>query len=185
MMRFLAILSVLAAVVVLAAGCGDDGGGPAPMGNAIDVGFVNDMTEHHQGAIDMAEMAGRHAEHAEIRALGRDIISAQRGEITDMRRMHEAMGDMDHGMHGDDGMGMDDHAMGMDMDMDALERAHPFDEAFLEAMIAHHRGAIAMARELLEKGQHPGLRAMGHRIIDAQTGEIEQMREWMRDWYGR
>jgi uncharacterized protein (DUF305 family) len=182
-MRLLAILSLLAALAVVAAGCGDDDDSPA-MGNATDVAFVNDMTRHHEAAIEMAEMAEDRAEHPELRAMARDIVSAQRGEIADMRRMHDAMGDdMEHGMHGGD-MGMSDHAMGMDMDMDALESARPFDEAFLEAMIDHHRGAITMSRELLEKGESSELRDLGQSIIDAQTREIEQMRAWMEDWYG-
>jgi uncharacterized protein (DUF305 family) len=74
--------------------------------------------------------------------------------------------------------------MGMDMDMTALEDAKPFDKAFIDAMIPHHQGAIAMAEELLKNGEQPALRDMAGSIISAQTKEIAQMRAWRKAWYG-
>jgi uncharacterized protein (DUF305 family) len=74
--------------------------------------------------------------------------------------------------------------MGMDMDMTALENAKPFDKAFIDAMVPHHQGAIAMAKDLLKKGDQPALRKMADDIISAQTNEIAQMREWRMSWYG-
>lgn len=50
-------------------------------------------------------------------------------------------------------------------------------------MTAHHQGAIAMAKELLAKGEQPALRQMAEDIISAQTKEIAQMRQWRNDWY--
>jgi uncharacterized protein (DUF305 family) len=72
----------------------------------------------------------------------------------------------------------------MDMDMTALEDAKPFDKAFIDAMVPHHQGAIAMAKELLKKGEQPALRKMADDVISAQTKEIAQMRQWRKAWYG-
>jgi uncharacterized protein (DUF305 family) len=72
----------------------------------------------------------------------------------------------------------------MDMDMGALERATPFDKAFIDAMVPHHEGAIAMAKELLKKGEQPALRKMAKDIVDAQSEEIAQMKQWRKAWYG-
>ena len=180
----LAALAVLALAAV-AAGCGDDesSGPSSAMGNTTDVAFINDMTAHHQGAIDMAKLAQSKAEHPEIKQLADDIVSAQNAEISVMKTIRDDMHNM--GGHGDDAhMGMDDHAMGMDMDMTALEGAKPFDKAFIDAMVPHHQGAIAMAKELLKKGEQPGLRKMADDIISAQTKEIAEMREWRKSWYG-
>ena len=68
--------------------------------------------------------------------------------------------------------------------MTGLEDAKPFDKAFIDAMIPHHRGAIAMANELLDESEQPALQQMARDIIDAQTKEIAQMREWRTNWYG-
>jgi len=51
-------------------------------------------------------------------------------------------------------------------------------------MVSHHEGAVAMAKQLLANGEHPELRKLAEDIIDAQTNEIAQMREWREDWYG-
>jgi uncharacterized protein (DUF305 family) len=130
----------------------------------------------------MAKLAQKSAEHAEVRTLAGDVISAQRGEIATMKAVREDMHSM--GMHEGGNMGMSDHAMGMDMDTGALERAEPFDKAFIDAMVPHHQGAIAMAEAELAKGKQGALRAMAEDIISAQTGEIAQMKQWREDWYG-
>jgi uncharacterized protein (DUF305 family) len=99
-----------------------------------------------------------------------------------MRRMRDEMHAT--GMHDEGHMGMSDEEMGMDMDMSALESARPFDRAFLDAMIPHHQGAIAMSRRLLAEGESRALRDLARDIVAAQSREIAQMRAWRKAWYG-
>ena len=179
MTRALPLIVLLLAGAALLAACGDDGERPAsPSGNAADAAFIADMTVHHEGAIEMAGIARERAEHAEIRRLADAIIDAQQGEIETMGHIAEHVGD--HGGH----MGMSEAEMGMDMDPRLLRDAEPFDRAFIDMMVPHHEGAIAMARKLLEDGEHPNLRRMAQDIIDAQEKEIAQMRAWRERWYG-
>lgn len=58
------------------------------------------------------------------------------------------------------------------------------DKAFIDGMIVHHEGAVAMARTLLAGTRRPELAKLGNDIIAAQTGEIEMMQQWRRDWFG-
>jgi uncharacterized protein (DUF305 family) len=183
---WLALLAALAVLAVIAAGCGSDdtsgSNSKSSSGNTTDDAFITDMTAHHQGAIDMAKLAQKQADHADIRTLAGDIISAQEGEIAAMKAVRDDMRAM--GMHDGGHMGMSEHAMGMDMDMAALQRATPFDRAFIDAMVPHHQGAIAMAKAELAKGTQPALRKMATGIISAQTKEIAQMKQWRKAWYG-
>lgn len=55
-------------------------------GDAFDRAFIEGMIPHHQGAIDMAEMALESAQHEEIKAMAREIISAQQAEIDQMEQ---------------------------------------------------------------------------------------------------
>lgn len=59
-----------------------------------------------------------------------------------------------------------------------------FEKAFLQQMIMHHAMAVMMARPIPEKAVHDELKATGQSIISSQTAEIEQMRGWLKDWYG-
>ena len=57
-----------------------------------------------------------------------------------------------------------------------------FDEAFLSGMIAHHQGAIDMAKLVKANAKHDELKAMADDILSAQSKEIDQMQTWQTDW---
>lgn len=60
-----------------------------------------------------------------------------------------------------------------------------FDQAFLEEMIMHHEGAIAMAEAALRDAGHTEIKELANIIINTQTEEIAQMRAWLSSWYGQ
>ena len=57
-----------------------------------------------------------------------------------------------------------------------------FDEAFLSGMIAHHQGAIDMAKQVQANAKHDELKAMANDILAAQSKEITQMQNWQSQW---
>ena len=54
-------------------------------GDAFDREFLLEMITHHQGAVDMAKQALTDANHAEIKQMAQDIITAQTKEIGQMQ----------------------------------------------------------------------------------------------------
>jgi uncharacterized protein (DUF305 family) len=59
------------------------------------------------------------------------------------------------------------------------------DAHFIEQMIPHHEDAITMANLALERSNREEIRELAHNIIDSQSKEIGQMRDWYKDWYSR
>jgi uncharacterized protein (DUF305 family) len=59
-------------------------------GDAFDQAFISGMIAHHQGAVEMAELALANAKHQEIKDLANAIIAAQNREIAGMKAWQEA-----------------------------------------------------------------------------------------------
>ena len=142
----------------------------------FDAMFIDSMVEHHRGAIAMAEQVREESERPELRAMAEEIIDAQVGEIGQLESWRV---EWYPGLMPTDGMGM---AMG-DMEVSGDDTV-PFDQRFIQAMIAHHEGAVAMAEEALSQAEHDELRTLAQAIIDSQTGEIAQMKAWEAEWFG-
>jgi uncharacterized protein (DUF305 family) len=168
---------------------------------AVDKAFVAQMIPHHEMAIEMAGLAPAQGQHQDLRKLGKEILDTQALEITELRQIAKDLkvtpgtmktdhAAMDHSAHGPTmtadaktlGLSMDE--MGMSMNMESLRTARPFDRAFIDMMIAHHQGAIRMARAQLEKGQNAELKTIATAIVKAQEQEIDRMNTWRKDWYG-
>lgn len=57
------------------------------------------------------------------------------------------------------------------------------DKHFIEQMIPHHDGAIAMATLALKKAVRPEIKTLAVAIIEDQNKEIVNMRDWYREWF--
>lgn len=71
--------------------------------------------------------------------------------------------------------------MGHNMDLGPADAT--YDLRFIDGMIPHHEGAVAMAEAALEHSQRPEIRQLAENIIAAQQGEIKQMQDWRAAWY--
>ena len=58
------------------------------------------------------------------------------------------------------------------------------DRHFIEMMIPHHDGAIAMAELALTSSRRAQIRALAQQIKTSQRAENVQMRRWYRQWFG-
>lgn len=61
-------------------------------GDAYDEAFIAEMIDHHQGAIDMAKLSQKQANHQEIKDLSKAIITAQEKEIAEMKQWQAMWG---------------------------------------------------------------------------------------------
>jgi uncharacterized protein (DUF305 family) len=156
----------------------DHGGMMAGESNApYDAQFIDSMIEHHEGAIAMANQALQEASRPELKTLAQAIVTAQEAEVKQLQDWRTSWyPDL-----------TDTGGMGMDMgDMDVSGDANvPFDQRFITAMIAHHEGAIAMAKDAQQKAEHSEIKTLAQNIISAQESEITQMQQWQQEWFGQ
>ncbi|KND48800.1 MAG: hypothetical protein AB198_01110 [Parcubacteria bacterium C7867-003] len=65
------------------------------------------------------------------------------------------------------------------------QTANNIDKHFIEQMIPHHDGAVAMAKLALERSKRTEIKTLATAIIESQTKEIEDMGVWYKDWFGK
>lgn len=154
-------------------------------GEAYDKEFVANMIVHHESAMNMAELALAAAQHQEIKDLASNINASQGREVADMRNWQIKWGYPPTSGHSMTGMEEAGHSMEGMGDMNealiGLEGA-AFDKKFLELMIEHHQGAIDMAKPAATNALHQEVKDLAQVIIDAQTKEINQMKQWQKEW---
>lgn len=158
------------------------------VGSEADIAFAQLMIPHHQQAIEMAALAAFNATSPEVKALAVQIEAAQDPEIQTMTQWLTTWGaptvmatpsdgGTDHG--GMDMGGMTEAGMMSAEDMAALANATgaDFDTRWLQMMITHHQGAIAMAQQVGETTTNPEVGELADAIITGQTAEIATMQQ--------
>jgi uncharacterized protein (DUF305 family) len=163
---------------------GSESSAPAPDGqaphNAADVTFATDMIPHHEQAVAMSELAPQRSTDPAVLKLAADIAAAQGPEIQTMTaflaQWNASPATGHEGMPGMQMQGMvDDATMTR---LTTLEGAE-FDQLWLQSMIGHHEGAIAMAKTEIADGTNADAKALAQQIVSAQQAEITQMKEML------
>jgi uncharacterized protein (DUF305 family) len=155
--------------------------------NDADAMFAQMMIPHHEQAIVLAEIAENPTSGAspEVTSLAAQIKSAQGPEVELMKsfltQWDEPVvdpGSMDHGSmdHGSKMKGM--------LSVEELAKLSTlsgkvFDKEWMLAMIAHHEGAIEMARTVEQSGKNLEVQALAKTIISDQQVEIDQMKSML------
>ncbi|MEV0929523.1 DUF305 domain-containing protein [Streptomyces phaeochromogenes] len=144
--------------------------------NTADRDYARMMIEHHTQALEMTELAPKHAESTRVKGLADRITAAQRPEIDTMKawlKNHGGAGKSES--HDHEAM----PGMATDAQLKKLRAAQgkAFDELFLKLMITHHDGAVTMATDVKAQGNNLQIEEMADDVIAQQTAEISRMRE--------
>jgi uncharacterized protein (DUF305 family) len=154
----------------------------APSG--VDVHFADMMIVHHAQAVRMSRaLLAKPGVPERIRLIAEFIVRDQQREIDETNAWLTAWGEQPVYGAGPDGRGMPGDAAAHGMlaedrlrELDRVEGESAAD-LFLRLMIEHHRGAITMARSLLDGGGHNAyLHGMAKHVIREQTAENDAMR---------
>lgn len=150
--------------------------------NSNDVAFARGMLGHHRGAMDLSKLATRYGKDSDLQLLSKQITATEQAEIDALKKWlasHPDTRDVDPiteetrpAYH----YAID--AMVIKM-REARDSELP-DVVFAKAMLAHHRGAEALAKIQLKYGKDEEMRALAAQIIEEQLPEIAQLDAWLQ-----
>ena len=140
---------------------------------SADIAFVQNMTVHHSQAVEMATYLYERTSDAGLKTMAYDIMLSQQGQIGMMQGWLELWGQPSVSVGG----GMQMPGMATQEQVNALKTlpSHELEKQFLELMIRHHQGGVAMAQEELQKGSQPNVMRLADNIVKGQQAEIEYM----------
>ena len=145
--------------------------------NAADTMFAQMMIPHHAQAVEMSDaMLAKKDIPASVIALATKIKAAQAPEIDKMtawlKSWNESSTMSGHGGHSMDGMLSDAELLKLDGSQ-GMEAA----KLFLSQMIAHHEGAVTMAKTETSQGKNPDAVQLSKDIVTSQEQEIQEMKD--------
>ena len=160
-------MKYLLVLLVLLAGCSaalDSSVNPHALHDhsvSSEVEFVVEMIAHHQEAVDTSRLVLETTQNPRLAALAQDIIVEQEAEIALMNQwLVEYYGG---------GFAASYEPMMGDLSVLVGEER---DVAYLEGMIAHHLGALDMARSVLELDPSSRVAVLANDIIESQSTEL-------------
>ena len=158
----------------------------APEYTAEDVAFVQGMIHHHQQALTMTGLLEGRSERDDLPLMAKRMTVSQRDELVQLEAWLAQRGEPipeDHEQHGPaemmPGMLTEDELAQL-----ASASGRAFDELFLQYMIRHHEGAVAMVEALLASatgGQEPAVFQVAQHVESDQQVEISRMKQLLAD----
>ena len=171
-------LALIAAALLMLSGCANTPGDQGSNFSESEQMFAQMMVPHHEQAIEMAELAQTRAENPEVLEIAAKIKAGQEPEIQIMQGwVAESDGHGSHAGHG----GMD--GMLSEAELEELSQASgtEFEKLFLEGMIKHHEGALAML-SMLEGSENQVVVDLREQIRVAQEAEIAEMKALLENY---
>lgn len=146
-----------------------------------DIKFMQGMIGHHAQALEMVALLQTRSASGDMKKMAQRIQISQEDEIKMMQHWLRQRGQQvptgrEHHMHG--AMLMPGMLTEDEMKRLASEKGRTFDKLFLESMIRHHQGALAMVRELLATpgaAQESDIFAFASDVEADQSAEIARM----------
>ncbi len=143
--------------------------------------FMQGMIGHHAQALEMVALLQTRTQSVDMKKMAERIRISQEDEIKMMqgwlaRRGQQVPTGKEHHQHG--GMLMPGMLTEDEMKRLASEKGKAFDKLFLESMIRHHQGALAMVKELFATpgaGQDSDIFGFASDVEADQSAEIARM----------
>ena len=131
-----------------------------------DQSFIEGMIPHHQEAIDSSNKLLLTTTDKELKAFAQGVITAQSKEINEMKTWYKTWFNKEYTPNSS--------YMAMMGGMNGKTGAE-LDKEYVKGMIAHHNGAIEMAKKIQPITKRPEITKLVNDIILSQTGEVKTL----------
>ena len=192
---------VAAALVLLLVGAtgglliGRSGVPEVPAADSVDVGFLQDMSVHHQQAVEMASWERDHTTDPQLRQLAYDIESTQTGQIGRMQGWLELWGASaqpvgraymtwmagsptgahDHAVTASGVATMPGMASAEELKKLRASTGKDLDVLFLQLMLRHHEGGAEMLSYAATNASQEPVRNLAAQMLSSQTAEASYL----------
>lgn len=136
----------------------------------VDLRYIDNMIAHHLNAIYMANQAKTNSQRPEIVALANDIIKADEAGIKTLYEQKKSWYKNEKQI-----------TKFEKINLGAYDET--FDLRFLNALIAHHDGAVESAQEIRTKSQRNEILNLADTVIQSLSASKAKLIEWRKNWY--
>ncbi|MFI6869897.1 DUF305 domain-containing protein [Nocardia sp. NPDC050406] len=181
----------------------DGNADPAP--SAVDIGFSQDMSVHHTQAVEMSAVALSNSTDPAVKRLAYDILTTQQNQAGRMQAWLQLWGEpllptggymgwmtgTEGASHHGGGHGEQQHTgpvptmpgMATQEELDKLGKATgpALDVLFLQLMLRHHQGGVAMIDYAAARAETTGVRSLAESMGKTQAGESTLMQQMLAE----
>ncbi len=155
----------------------------APNTDNYNLNFVLEMTPHHEGGINMAKAIVKYGSNPEVKKIAENIITSQEAQIPIMKELaskfeKEKPSDKQNNKNYINEYNKVKETMFNQME--SVTITNDADVNFLQQMIYHHEGAIAMANNILKYTKDPELKKLAENIVSSQSKGVKEMRALLK-----
>lgn len=192
--RWVQVAAAFAAALVLLSGCtgsaGPDAAGPSVSAsvnggaNDADLHFAETMPGHHDQAIEMSKMLlGKPRVKAELIELAKGVQATHQVQLDTMRAWSDTWAAAPAAPHTDEANGSSNNHHGgqggllTERQMEELDLADTpnAQKLYLDGMIRHHQGALALAADEVRNGKEKDALTLAQAIVDAHPDDVATM----------
>lgn len=155
----------------------------------FDHDYATLMIYHHQGAVDISEMALSKATDAQVKTIAQTMITDHKSEIEELNKFlsshdttsaeHKKNTTAGHTHKDGNHTELSENMNAMMEKMKGMSISNNADKDYVMLMITHHQNAVKVSEHELSHGHHGELKKMAKKMIADDKKEIAELQKWL------
>lgn len=139
-----------------------------------DQDLLSNMIPHHEEAVQSSQYVLSRTSDPELKTFLQGVIDVQSKEIAQMKSWHKEWFNKEYVANSNYKTMMGDLTKSSGKELE---------KKYIEGMIAHHKGAIQMAKDILPLTSRDEVKSMANEIVTVQEKEVSMLNGWLKDKY--